>query len=132
MGAVFGSDSFKAWVFDELLPELEDEQKSRVIRPDVHIDTVVDAVSNHYHVTVPYICQKPCGQQAKNEARKVAMYLCQELTGATLFEIAALFNLKHYRSASFVTHQIRVRKREDEAFEQRVQGLIKTMLAQRS
>lgn len=25
-GAVFGSDSFKSWVYDELMPELSDEK----------------------------------------------------------------------------------------------------------
>jgi hypothetical protein len=36
-GAVFGSDNFKSWVFDELLPELAVEQKDRVIRPNLSV-----------------------------------------------------------------------------------------------
>ena len=113
---------------DELLPELEGEEKSHAICPSLPVHTVIDSVARDYQVTVPYICERSCGQQTENEPRKVAMVLCQELTGATLLQIAALFNLKHYRSASFVTHQVRVRKREDEAFGLRLQGLIKTLL----
>ena len=44
------------------------------------------------------------GPTKGNEARKLAMYLCQELSGVTLREIAEYFGLKHIGSVSFITH----------------------------
>ncbi len=57
------------------------------------------------------------GPQKGNEARKLAMYLCQELSAAILRGIAEYFNLGHVGSVSFITHQARRMKSEglDEA-----------------
>ena len=57
------------------------------------------------------------------------MYLCQELCAARLVEIAKLFNLTHYGSVTFATHQIRKRKRLDDLFNTRLEALIKQFVA---
>ena len=48
-----------------------------------------------------------------NEGRKLAMHLCQELSGVTLREIAEYFGLKYIGSVSFISHQIRKEKQEN-------------------
>jgi putative transposase len=62
------------------------------------------------------------GPQQGNEERKLAMYLCQELTCVKLREIADYFNLHHGGSVSFINHQIRKLKREDKLLQRNVGG----------
>jgi putative transposase len=62
------------------------------------------------------------GPQQGNEGRKLAMYLCQELTCEKLREIADYFNLHHGGSVSFINHQIRKLKREDKLLQRNVGG----------
>ncbi len=66
--------------------------------------------------------------QHDNEPRKVAMYLCQELSAARLVEIADYFNLNHYGSVGFTTHQIRQRKKVDCQFDSKLSDLIKGLI----
>jgi flagellar motor protein MotB len=70
------------------------------------------------------------GPQTENEARKIAMYLCQELTAAELKKIADYFNLGYAGSVSFISHQIRQKKRENKRFRRTVEGLIKSRINQ--
>jgi chromosomal replication initiation ATPase DnaA len=129
-GAVFGSNGFKGWVYDELLPELVAEQKSRLIRPSLSIETVSQAVAQYYNVDLRMLTERCKGKQNQNIPRKVAMYLCQHSTDAPLQKIAELFNLKQYRSASYAAYQVRKLKRTDEHFEQQLQQIIKMLLTE--
>ena len=52
------------------------------------------------------------------------MYLCQELTDATLSEIAGQFNLSQPGSVSYVTHKIRQRLVSEKIFLTEIEGLI--------
>ena len=70
------------------------------------------------------------GPQTKNEARKVAIYLCQELSAAKLREIADYSNLNHAGSVSFITHQTRQKKREGKGVHHTVEGLVKSLINQ--
>ena len=58
------------------------------------------------------------------------MYLSQELSATRLVEIADYFNLNHYGSVGFTTHQIRQRKSADHQFDRKhselTKGLIKS------
>jgi putative transposase len=107
VGAVFGDDTFKQWVYDELLPELEAEGKTRVIRPNVSIDDVVNKVAVFYNLSSAIITTNIRGLQPENEPRKVAIHLCQALTRARMIEIAQHFNLYDYSSVSHAAHQVR-------------------------
>jgi hypothetical protein len=48
MGFVFGDQSFKKGVFDELLPEVDAAQKGRVVQSKLPIKTVISAVADFY------------------------------------------------------------------------------------
>ena len=55
------------------------------------------------------------------------MYLCQELADVKLKDIAQNFNLGQVGSVSFITHQIRKKKREDKALSNRINELIRVL-----
>lgn len=80
-------------------------------------------------------CSKTCCHSSKvrKSAKKsgclfVSVYLCQETTGATLREIAEVFNLGHYRSASYITHEVRVRKKHDLDLSNQLLEIMKMLL----
>jgi putative transposase len=112
MAAIFGDKAFKKWVYEELFPELGAERKSRIVQPDLTMQQAVDGVAAYYKTNTKDILKISRGPQTENEARKIAMYLCQELVAAKLKEIAYYFNLSHAGSVSFITHQIRQKKRK--------------------
>ena len=130
MSAVFGDEGFKKWVYEELLPELTAEGKSRVIQPNLTIQQVTETVAAYYKTTTQELLKVSKGPQTENEARKIAMYLCQELAAAKLCEIAEYFNLNHAGSVSFITHQIRQKKRENEQLNLTIESLIKSLVNQ--
>ena len=130
IAAIFGGSDFKGWICDELLPELRTEEKSRVIHPNLTIKAVTTSVAVAYSTNLDDIRRVVKGPQKENEARKVAMYLCQELSAAKLREIAGYFNLAHAGSVSYVTHQVRKIRNEDRAFERKVEGLVNSIMKQ--
>jgi chromosomal replication initiation ATPase DnaA len=64
----------------------------------------------------------------ENLPRKVAIHLCQELTGSTMGKIAEVFYLGHYRSVSFITHEVRMRKQKETKLKGQLQAIIKGCL----
>jgi len=70
------------------------------------------------------------GPQKGNEARKLAMYLCQELSATQLRGIADYFNLGHAGSVSYMTHQVRKMMHENKGFKRKVDRLIKSIIKQ--
>lgn len=68
------------------------------LRPSVK--TVVTAVASQFKVSEKSIYQAARGPGSKNLPRWAAMYLCQELSGVTLQDIAKRFGLKRYGTVS--------------------------------
>lgn len=128
IGAVFGSDSFKNWVFDDLIPQLKDEKKVRAITPNLAMDTVIVAVASFYQINIKSLVASAHGRVKENLPRKIAVHLCQELTGATESAIARVFNLGHYHSVSSITHEVRMRKQQAPNLDRQLQGIIKRLL----
>ena len=58
------------------------------------------------------------------------MYLCQEMADAKLCDIADHFNLGHPGSVSFITHQVRKRKREERSFARRIEAVVDGIVKQ--
>jgi putative transposase len=130
MAAVFGDKAFKQWVYEELLPELAAEDKSRIVQPDLSMQQVAEGVAVYYQTSADDLRKVCRGPQPENEARKVAMYLCQELAAAKLRDIGDYFGLNHAGSVSFITHQMRQKRREDKGFKYHVDSLIKSLINQ--
>ena len=68
------------------------------LRPS--INKVVAAVAKQYKVSEKSIYHAARGAGSKNIPRWTAMYLCQELSGVTLQDIARRFGLKRYGTVS--------------------------------
>jgi putative transposase len=85
-------------------------------------------VGSFYQVSTSHLTNSAHGKVAENLPRKVAVYLCQETTGATLRKIAEVFNLGHYRSASYITHEVRVRKKRYSDFSTQLLEIMKMLL----
>jgi putative transposase len=132
MGAIFGDETFKQWVFDELMPKLAAEGKSRVIQPNLTMPIIAEGVAAYYNTTPEALLKCTRGPQHNNEPRKVAMYLSQELAAARLVEIADYFNLNHYGSVGFATCQIRQLKKADRQFALKLTELIKGLIKSNS
>lgn len=130
MSTIIGDKDFKAWVYDELLPELETEEKGQVILSGISMETVVKGVARVYRTAPEQLITVVKGPQKGSEARKIAMYLCQELVNAELKDIAVFFNLSHVGSVSFITHQVRMKKREDKVFLRLINEMIKSIMKQ--
>ncbi|MBV1882752.1 MAG: hypothetical protein KUG82_14025, partial [Pseudomonadales bacterium] len=103
---------------------LESEGKAAVIQPIMPIESVVEGVSHYYKTNSDNLRAVVRGPTKGNEARKIAMYLCQEISAAKLVDIAAYFGLGNIGSVSFITHQIRKRKREDDSFKSEIDSVI--------
>ena len=132
MVAIIGDNNFKAWVYDELLPELEAEEKGQVVLHGISKQTIVKGVASLWNTTPDQLTAVVKGPQKGNDARKIAMYLCQELAGEKLKDIAELFKLSHAGSVSFITHQVRKKKREDKYFSSIINKTIKSIMKQAS
>ncbi len=130
LAAIIGNKEFKEWIYDELLPELKSEEKSRVINPDLSLNDITKAVAKFYRTSPDDIRKIVKGPQKGNEARKQAMYLCQELSGLKLKEIANYFNLSHAGSVSYITHQIRKKNSENPERQKENNRLIKYIIKQ--
>lgn len=128
IGAVFGSEQFKSWVFDDLMPQLKEERRSRLIIPNLSTESVIQAVARFYNVDVRGIVFSAHGRVRENLPRKIAMYLCQELTGSIQVEIARVFNLGHYCSVGQITQEIRKRKQNDSLIRTQLEEIIKRLV----
>ena len=49
IATIIGDKNFKTWVYEELLPELESEEKGRTLLPDNSMGTIVREVAKLYH-----------------------------------------------------------------------------------
>ncbi|NQZ05555.1 MAG: transposase [Algicola sp.] len=128
IGAVFGSEVFKSWVYDDLMPQLKIEKRCCAITPNLTIDSVIVAVADFYQVERQDILFGEHGRVEENLPRKVALYLCQELTGGNQAEIAEVFNLGHYCSVGRMTHEVRTRKQREPQLGSQIQEIIKKLV----
>jgi putative transposase len=129
MASVIGDKGFRAWVYQKRSPQLAAERESQLSQPDLTMAQVICLIANEYGVTADDITKVVRGLQKENEARKLAMYLCQELVAAKLADIAIHFHLNNTGSVGFTTHQVRQRIRSDSQFKHRVDALIKRIMA---
>ena len=130
LASVLASDGFKRWVYDSLLPSLTGLQKSHVLRPELTMASVTDGVAQFYGMAVDELLLVIKGPDKGNEARKVAMYLCQEILDQRLNDIANYFNLSHGGSVSFITHQIRTLRNESSVFSSKLENIIESIMKQ--
>ena len=130
MASIIVDKGFREWVYAALLPKLVAEDKSDVIQPDLTMDHMIAGIADDNDISVMEVTRLIKGPQKDNEARKLAMYLCQQLAMAKLTDIATAFQLGHVGSVSFITHQVRKRAKDDVRVRQQIERLIKSIVKQ--
>jgi putative transposase len=75
---------------------------------------IVEKTARHFNVPANKVMISTRGRGVETPARSVAMYLCQELGGMTLQEIADHFELAGYASAGSTIRNVRHRLKEDQ------------------
>lgn len=87
------------------------------------INKVVTVVAGTFNVSPRSIVQAARGPGSKNVPRWVAMYLCQELGGATLQEIAEEFGLQRYGTVSTTIGKLKSESQNDSKLQQQMRRL---------
>lgn len=109
---ILGDDRFKASVLSGKMqsvdvPELMAQRKLPAI------EHIVAAVCHYYGVSEGIIWKSTRGKGVISPARSVAMYLCQYAGDMKLSNIAQLFGLASYASASATIRQVKARLAAD-------------------
>ena len=68
MENIIGDKGLREWIYEERLPQLSAEQKSRVIQPDLTMGHEISDVANYLAVTEVGITKIVEGPQKENEA----------------------------------------------------------------
>lgn len=77
------------------------------------IDDVIVKVAGYFNVAPEALVQSVRGVKGRNMPRSFAIKLCQELTEATLIDIADKFDLGHYSSVSKAIRRLNERLNKD-------------------
>ncbi len=104
--SALGDKAFRAAIWEE--HREQDRGRLQVAlneRPTA--DETIAAVAKVFKVKESAILSPQKGRQEGNQARKFAMYCCQQLSDMPLKAIAAYFNLSHSGSVSWATHDIK-------------------------
>ena len=128
--SIIGETRFKQWIFDNMLTDQVAELKSNTIANNLELMDIINSVAAFYNQDINSLVLVKKGPQVENEARKVAMYLCQQLTDKYLIDIAKNFNLNRTGSVSYTTHMIRNKKKNNKKFANKIDGLIKSIASQ--
>ena len=128
--SILGGKDFKSEIYEEILPQLKAQEKGMIIRPEITMQEITKTIAKRYRTETLALRKVVKGPTKGNEARKLAMYLSQELSGATLQDIADYFNLSHRGSVSYITHQIKNKCKNDRGCNKKVNELIAYVVKQ--
>jgi len=124
IASVLGRKEFVDWVQEEVIPDLDKKVFVKNVLPKVlTIEQIIMSVAKFYNFEYEHLTQIVKGPDKGLMARKVAMYMCQQLGGYQLDEIMTHFELSHIGSVSYITSQIRKNIRNDREFEKHVQNI---------
>ena len=84
-------------------------------------------VARFYHCSVSELKTATQGK-GKNEKRKIAMHLCQELAGAKLSTLVKYLNLTAIGSVSSATQRVRQELQNDQVFNRKLVCIIKNII----
>ncbi len=128
MPSIIGETGFKQWIFNKLLVEETIVSKSKTVTEDISLKVVVTVVARIYKIEINKILDSKKGLKIENMPRKIAMYLCQQLTRESQKEIAEYFNLKSTGSVSYTTHKIRKKIKDDKKFAKEINKITKVVI----
>ena len=120
--AVIGDQEFINWVRENKLRDVKDKVLvAQVLPGTLSIDHIIRLVADYYKVESAVLTEVVKGPKKGLLARKVTMYVCQQLGGYRLAEIMRQFGLSNIGSVSFITTQIRKRIKENKEFATAIQ-----------
>lgn len=122
--SVLGDESFKAHAkaLTEMAPSREVQRNSVAARRP-SATRIVSSVADIFNVSDHSILRAARGPGTKNVPRWVAMYLCQEVGGITLQDIATQFGLQRYGTVSTTIGKLKGEFAENPPLESRVQRM---------
>lgn len=124
IASVMGSQGFVEWLQEEIIPELDKSVfLNTVLSHSVAIKHMIQLIAEFYHLEPIKLTQVIKGPGKGLLARKVAMYLCQQLGSYSLNDIMIQFGLTNIGSVSFITSQIRNKINKDRQFDRQIQNI---------
>ena len=131
MASVLGDQEFISWVRETKLKNVDDKVVVAQILPGTFsISRMNRLVADYYKVEPMALTAVVKGPGKGLLARKVAMYLCQQLGGHCLADIMRPFGLSNIGSVSFITSQIRKRIKENTEFSHAIQRVKRYIIKQ--
>lgn len=128
--SVLGDTKFKNSVKAKVEPTKQRGLgKGKLARLRPSMKKVVEEVAKYFKVTERSIYQAARGPGSKNVPRWVAMHLCQELSAATLQDIASRFGLKRYGTVSTTVGKLRQESQDNPKILKAIQSLSKRLKA---
>ena len=122
--SVLGDDKFKARVkaLDDV-SALRGISRGAAARKRPSVTRIINSVADTFQVTDHSILRAARGPGTKNVPRWVAMYLCQEVGGVTLQNIANEFGLQRYGTVSTTIGKLKDEFLDDPPLESRVRQI---------
>lgn len=121
---MMGNEAFLTWVRKRQLQEVDDKVIVTQVLPNtLSMARINQLVAEYYKVEATRLTTVVKGPKKGLLARKVAMYLCQQLGGYSLIDIMRTFGLSDVGSVSFITTQIRMRSKENTGFSKALQRI---------
>ena len=121
-GSILGDDAFRNRLQLKRRKSV-DIPELRAARPRPKAAAIIRAVAEHFGVARGEIRTMKRGPRAANSARGAAMYLCQDMADMKLAEIASLFGLASYASASSGIRNFKARMEEDRKLQRTVKSI---------
>lgn len=124
LAAVIGDKLFIERLTQDKLLGLEEKALVKNILPKtLTIERIVQCVAWYYDINPEEITRVRKGPEKGLQARKITMYLCQQLGSYSLIDIMVNFGLRNIGSVSFITSQIRNDIRKDHGFDKQIQQI---------
>ena len=113
IAAVLGDKSFRESVYEaDKNVDKTRLQQALCYRPDSQ--TIVRVVAGVFNMAETQLTQTSKNKRVRNDARKIAMYCCQQIGDIPLRKIASDFSLNHVGSVSRMIHDIKIKLTQGE------------------
>ncbi|PWK47905.1 DnaA-like protein [Pleionea mediterranea] len=114
VSSILGGAAFKTDYIREVKqnPEVAELKQYRKIPS---MERILSIVCRHFEISKKELLKSRRGRHPYQQARAMAMYLCQEYGEYTLADIAEKFNLAGYASAGATIRNYRERKKESDS-----------------
>lgn len=113
ISAILGGREFRDSVRQEH-EEIDKDVLYQALRIKPTVEQIVAAVSRVLKTTENEILERRRGRMARNDARKLSMYCCQQIGDIPLKEIADSFGLSHGGSVSRSIHDMKIKLESNE------------------